>query len=55
MILPSTTYKRTLVMEADMLSADPYTDSNDMVDAHVATIDTVTQSPRSARLHIPQP
>ena len=42
MVIPSTTSKRKLVMEADMLSEGPENDNKDMADAHVATIDTVT-------------
>ena len=55
MVLPSTTYKCTLVIEADMLASGPENDNNDMADAHVATIDTVTHSSRSTCLDIPQP
>ena len=55
MVLPSTTYKRTLFTEADMLASGPENENNYMAYVHVATIDTVTHSSSSNRLDIPQP
>ena len=54
MVLPSATYKQTLVTEVNMSVAGHEDENNDMVDAHVATIDTVTHSSSSTRSDITQ-
>ena len=55
MVLPSTTSKRSLVTEADILAAGPDNDNNDIEDAHVANIYTVIHSSISTRSYITQP
>ena len=42
-------------MEADISAAGPDNDNNDMADAHIATIDTVTHFSSSTWSDIPQP